>query len=161
MDNDNLPEPPEIGACDWYDMVREFHQAFNHPAPDNINEMHLDRRKYRAIWMAEEIVEFVGAEELVDQVDSMLDLIVFALGTLVEMGVDPRELFDEVHYANIQKLWPDGKPRYREDNKLMKPASWEPPQYMMHKILNQRLKAEEQAHLDKIKAGLEEDDIPF
>lgn len=148
---------PETAVCEWYDMVKKFHIAFGHPAPDDISEMRIDDRKYRAIWMVEEVVEFTTAKKLVDQVDSMVDLIVFALGTLVEMGVDPQEIFDEVHRANMSKLWPDGKPRYRDDNKLMKPNGWEPPQKYISKILKARINA----RFDEIEAQREKDGIPF
>ena len=58
----------------------------------------------------------------------MIDLIYFALGTLVEMGVKPKEIFDIVQTANMTKLWEDGKVHYREtDNKVIKPPSWEDP----------------------------------
>ena len=148
---------PDIARCDWYDMIRKFHIAFGHPAPDDIGEMRIEDRKYRAIWMVEEVVEFTTSEKLVDQVDSMIDLLVFALGTLVEMGVDPQGIFDEVHKANMAKLWPDGKPRYRDDNKLMKPRGWEPPQKYISNILKDRINA----RFDEIEAQRKADDIPF
>lgn len=169
MTEDKTPEKPPIAACDWYDMVRAFHKAVHHPAPDYITDLHLDRRKYRAVWMAEEIVEYVGADNLVDQVDSVIDLIYFALGTLVEMGVDPRGLFDLVQDSNMSKRYPDGKPRYREDGKLLKPASWEPPQRAMSEVLRARI-LEEDERLEKARAARveerqkqanEDGEIPF
>ena len=58
----------------------------------------------------------------------MIDLIYFALGTLVEMGVKPKKIFDIVHNANMNKLWEDGKVHCREgDNKVLKPPTWEDP----------------------------------
>ena len=58
----------------------------------------------------------------------MIDLIYFALGTLVEMGVEPEELFNVVQQANMSKLWEDGKPRYnKKDGKVIKPDNWEDP----------------------------------
>lgn len=42
------------------------------------------------------------------------------------MGIDPDPIFSIVHQANMGKVFPDGKPRYRKtDGKVMKPASWE------------------------------------
>ena len=57
----------------------------------------------------------------------MIDTIYFALGTLVEMGVKPGELFDIVQKANMSKLWPDGTPHYNESGKVIKPEGWENP----------------------------------
>ena len=40
-----------------------------------------------------------------------------------------QEIFAIVHDANMAKLWPDGKPRYREsDGKVAKPEGWIPPE---------------------------------
>lgn len=40
-----------------------------------------------------------------------------------------QEIFAIVHEANMAKLWPDGKPRYREsDGKVLKPDGWIPPE---------------------------------
>ena len=73
------------------------------------------------------MAEFLAARSVPDQADAMIDLIYFAVGTLVEMGVRPETLFDIVHAANMTKLWPDGKPRFREDGKTVKPPAWVDP----------------------------------
>lgn len=80
--------------------------------------------------MLEEINEFLEAAEegdIVEQADAMIDVIYFALGTLVEMGIKPDKLFDIVQYANMSKLWEDGKPHYNEMGKVIKPSTWEDP----------------------------------
>ena len=77
--------------------------------------------------MLEEINEFIEAEEIVEQADAMIDVIYFALGTLVEMGIKPDNLFKIVQDANMAKLWPDGKPHYNKDGKTIKPSTWEDP----------------------------------
>ena len=77
--------------------------------------------------MLEELNEFLQADEVVEQADAMIDLMYFALGTLVEMGVRPNELFGIVHAANMSKLWPDGKPHYNAMGKTVKPADWQDP----------------------------------
>ncbi len=133
-------EKTEPAACDWYDMVKEFHVRFEHPVSNVIRPMHVEHRRYRAQWLTEEMIEFVMADHIAEQADALLDIIVFALGTFVEMGVDPRELFDVVHFANMAKLWPDGKPRYNTNGKIMKPRTWESPKNKIHKILMAREK---------------------
>ena len=62
--------------------------------------------------MNEEVAEFLVAQDIYEQADAMIDLIYFALGTLVEMGLEADELFDIVQKANMAKLWSDGKPHY-------------------------------------------------
>jgi predicted HAD superfamily Cof-like phosphohydrolase len=111
------------------DMVKGFHEAFRHPTVDEPSFLNRERLGSRMDWMREEINELAAAETLDDQADAVVDLIYFALGTLVEMGVDGEPLFHIVHNANMQKLWPDGKPRFREsDGKVIKPEGWLPPE---------------------------------
>lgn len=109
-------------------QVAEFHKAFGHPMSASPSPLSKERGEARCRWMREEIDEFLEAgDDIVEQADAMIDLIYFALGTLVEMGVKPDRLFDIVHGANMSKLWPDGKPHYFEDGKTKKPDTWRDP----------------------------------
>ncbi len=63
---------------------------------------------------------------LVEQADALVDLIYFAYGSFALMGVDPTQLLEIVHQANLHKLFPDGTPHYDEvTHKVLKPANWE------------------------------------
>ena len=76
--------------------MRQFHQAFGHPVSDKPTALTLERSSKRYGWLLEEINEFLEAAEsqdVVEQADAMIDTIYFALGTLVEMGISPDELF--------------------------------------------------------------------
>lgn len=110
-----------------YDDVKDFHARFGHPVREHPTLLTADRAAARAAWMQEEVAEFLASETVPDQADAMIDLIYFALGTLVEMGVRPAKLFEVVHAANMTKLWPDGQPRFREDGKTVKPPGWVDP----------------------------------
>lgn len=112
---------------DVFDQVRDFHTRFGHPVAAGPVMLTPERAAARAAWMREEVDEFLEAREVVDQADAMIDLIYFAVGTLVEMGVRPAPLFEIVHRANMTKLWEDGLPRYREDGKTIKPPAWVDP----------------------------------
>lgn len=112
-----------------FEMVKKFHEAFGHPVSESPKALPIERRKNRADWIEEEVREFVVAEDKVDQADALIDAMYFCLGTLVEMGIKPDGLFEIVQEANMSKLFPDGKPRYREgDGKVLKPEGWEPPE---------------------------------
>lgn len=112
---------------DW-EKVLQFHQHFAVPVKKFPTLLTEDRVQKRAEWMMEEIEEFQEAATIAKQADAMIDIMYFALGTLVEMGVKPDALFDIVHEANMSKLWEDGKPRYREhDGKVIKPSTWKDP----------------------------------
>lgn len=112
--------------AEW-EKVRAFQEAMEQPFKDKPTKMTRKRRVLRAKWMREELMEFKAANNTVDQVDAMIDLIYLALGTLVEMGVKPDVPFDLVHQANMEKLWEDGKPRL-VDGKVKKPKGWEGPE---------------------------------
>lgn len=63
---------------------------------------------------------------LVGEVDALTDLLYFAYGSFVLMGVDPKPFFDIVHEANMGKIFPDGKAHYDpETHKILKPDHWE------------------------------------
>lgn len=116
-----------MGINKEYKAVREFHEKFKHPVADTPTFMGSERAKMRYKWMLEEIDEFLEADEVVEQADAMIDTIYFALGTLVELGIEPEILFEIVQEANMSKLWADGKPHFNEDGKTIKPEGWEDP----------------------------------
>lgn len=110
-----------------WELVKEFHIKFGHPVGEHPKPINSDRAMKRYHWMLEEITEFIEADEIVEQADAMIDVIYFALGTLVEMGIRPDSLFDIVQTANMAKLWPDGKPHCNAEGKTIKPSTWEDP----------------------------------
>lgn len=110
-----------------WEMVREFQLKFGHPVSKLPKKLEHDRAIKRYHWMLEEITEFIEADEIVEQADAMIDVMYFALGTLVEMGIRPDSLFDIVQTANMSKIWPDGKPHYNAEGKTIKPSAWEDP----------------------------------
>lgn len=119
-----------------WDYVRKFQIKFGHPVADRPTQLDPDRVLKRYHWMLEEINEFLEADEIVEQADAMIDVIYFALGTLVEMGIKPDNLFKIVQDANMAKLWPDGKPHYNAEGKTIKPTTWEDP----HNKLEEEIK---------------------
>jgi predicted HAD superfamily Cof-like phosphohydrolase len=121
-----------------YNQVKEFHTKFGHPVREIPTELSKTRAETRYAWMYEELQEFIHANDLVEQVDAMIDLIYFALGTLVEMGVEPDEVFDIVHKANMDKLWPDGKLHHNNDGKTIKPPLWQDPYEIIKESLLKR-----------------------
>ncbi|HLK26472.1 MAG TPA: hypothetical protein VKT30_17580 [Caulobacteraceae bacterium] len=111
-----------------FDDVRAFHVAFGAPIGLGPSALARDRVLGRAAWIEEEAQELREATTLAEQADAFIDVIYFALGGLVEMGIAPGPLWDIVQRANMAKLWPDGRPRYREsDGKVIKPEGWRDP----------------------------------
>lgn len=123
-----------------YTQVQHYHQVFGHRKQDSPTPLPQDRIIHRADFMAEELAEFLQSppDDLVAQSDALIDLIYFALGTFVEMGIDPAPLFEAVHQANMDKLW-DGEPRYHPvTNKTIKPAGWVGPEARIRALIEQQ-----------------------
>jgi predicted HAD superfamily Cof-like phosphohydrolase len=122
----------------WED-VRAFHLAFGHAAPEAPELLHADFVERRADWIEEEADELREAATVAEQADAFIDIIYFALGGLVNLGVRPERLWDIVQNANMAKLWPDGRPHYRDgDGKVMKPAGWQDPGPLLEAEINRQ-----------------------
>lgn len=138
----------EKGLNYTFNQIKEFHKAFNHPVSDKPISLNIKRKFDRAKWMNEEIDEFLETDNIHEEADAMIDLIYFALGTLVEMGIDfPQNIMDIVQNANMSKLFPDGKPHYREDGKVIKPEGWESPDPKIKELIEKKI---EEKHEFKI-----------
>lgn len=115
------------------DAVTDFHKAFEQPVGDLAAPAGLssERLRLRLSMLKEEVDELelsqFGKRPLVDAVDACADLIYLAIGTLVEMGVEPGLVLEEVHRSNMSKLGLDGRPIYRADGKVLKGPNYEPP----------------------------------
>lgn len=69
--------------------------------------------------------EHWGQQPLIEQVDALTDILYFTYGSFSLLGVDPTNIFDIVHQANMGKLFPDHKPHYHPvTNKVLKPENW-------------------------------------
>lgn len=113
-----------------WQKVRDFHVAFGQPAPNTPTMQSKDLVERRQAWIAEENTELGDATTLVDQADAYLDLLYFAIGGLVELGVRPDGLFNIVHGANMAKLH-DGVAVKSPAGKVVKPAGWVAPEPAM------------------------------
>lgn len=106
--------------------VHEFHEACKHPIAFQPTEMDRARLEKRITWMLEELGELVAADNFIAQLDALADLMYFAIGTFVEMGVDGSEIFRIVHEANMRKKGVGGA-TFRH-GKTAKPHNWLPPE---------------------------------
>lgn len=123
-------------GLDWaLKRVAAFQVQAGQPAPSTPRPISSDRASVRAAWMREELEEFVHAKTVVDQSDAIIDLVYFALGTLVEMGVPAEPLFDIVHRANMEKISQPAFPRRDGDGKVLKRSGWVSPEPRLAKAL--------------------------
>lgn len=105
------------------EQVTEFHRAFGHPVRFAPAELKGHDKNRRIAWMLEEIAELQSATNIVEQADAVCDLVYFAIGFLVEAGVDVDLVFSAIHKANMRKLH-DGKVIRGTDGKVIKPEGW-------------------------------------
>ena len=79
--------------------------------------------------LKEEADELKHATNLVDALDAITDILYVLLGTAHAYGLADKveAAFNEVHRSNMTKVMPDGKALKREDGKIIKPDTYEPP----------------------------------
>ena len=76
----------------------------------------------------EELQEAVDANDRVEQLDALIDILVVTMGAIRAGGFDGEGAWKEVMDTNFAKIDPDtGKVRKREDGKVLKPEGWQPP----------------------------------
>jgi len=90
--------------------------------------------QFRIGMMQEELDETKSAFEKKDaeeMVDGIIDLCVFAIGTLEVFGVDANKAWDEVYRANMSKKVgiKEGRPNPLGLPDLVKPEGWEGPDH--------------------------------
>ena len=79
----------------------------------------------------EEFNELTSAEmanDRVEQLDALIDILVVTIGAIHSMGADAEGAWKEVMRSNFAKIGDDGKVRKRDDGKVLKPVGWTPPE---------------------------------
>tara|TARA_R110000772_G_scaffold213472_2_gene324009 strand:+ start:338 stop:700 length:363 start_codon:yes stop_codon:yes gene_type:complete len=76
-----------------------------------------------------ELVEAVAADDKVEQLDALVDILVVTIGAIRAAGWDGEGAWKEVMDTNFAKIDKDtGKVRKRDDGKVLKPEGWKEPQ---------------------------------
>lgn len=76
----------------------------------------------------EEFGELKAAGSAEEELDALIDLIVVTVGAIHSAGFDAEGAWKEVMHSNFAKIDKrTGKVRKREDGKVLKPISWQPP----------------------------------
>ena len=76
-----------------------------------------------------ELVDAVTADDRVEQLDALIDILVVTLGAIRAAGWDGEAAWKEVMDTNFAKVDPEtGKVRKREDGKVLKPEGWKAPE---------------------------------
>ena len=76
-----------------------------------------------------ELVDAVAANDKVEQLDALIDILVVTMGAVRAAGWDGEGAWKEVMDTNFAKIDPEtGKVRKREDGKVLKPEGWKAPE---------------------------------
>lgn len=129
---DELQPVPYVKVRDKseFDMVKEFHEAFGHAAPEEVTVGDEDLWNFRMMLIEEELLELregIKQKDIVEIADALADLVYVTLGSAVSMGLNFNDIFMEVHRSNMSKLGEDGRPIYNEHGKIIKPDGWQAP----------------------------------
>ena len=93
-----------------------------------VNEKQFDLYKNL---IEEEFNELTTAEianDRVEQLDALIDILVVTIGAIHSMGADAEGAWKEVMMTNFAKIDSEtGKVRKREDGKVLKPTGWSAP----------------------------------
>jgi predicted HAD superfamily Cof-like phosphohydrolase len=112
-------------VADAYALQAKY--GFNHE-PISFGKLH-----FRGEQLEEELSEYgaaLAAGDAEGAVDALIDITVFALGTLAIAGVDIQEAWDEVHLANMSKVRGTKKGREQSGGwDLIKPEDWSAPDH--------------------------------
>jgi predicted HAD superfamily Cof-like phosphohydrolase len=80
----------------------------------------------------EEVAELMAAHtanDRVEQLDALIDILVVTIGAIHSMGADAEGAWNEVMRTNFAKIDPTtGKVIKRADGKVLKPEGWQPPE---------------------------------
>ena len=77
----------------------------------------------------QELQDALGADDKVEQLDALVDILVVTMGAIRAAGWDGEAAWKEVMDTNFAKIDPDtGKVRKREDGKVLKPEGWKAPE---------------------------------
>lgn len=75
-----------------------------------------------------ELRDAVDANDQVEQLDALIDILVVTIGAVRAAGWDGEAAWKEVMRTNFAKIDSDtGKVIKRADGKVLKPANWSPP----------------------------------
>lgn len=118
----------------WVWDIERMHSKYdvNRKVRQMDNELKQKFLKFRADCVLEECNELHTAienENAEEVVDALIDICVFAIGTLDTFGVDAHKAWDEVLRANMSKEVgvKDGRPNPYGLPDLIKPEGWKAP----------------------------------
>lgn len=115
----------------WVQDIADMHSKFG--VNEVVSTFDADKLKkfleFRIGCLQEELDELKEAKTADDAVDALIDLCVFAIGTLDTFGIDSYKAWDAVHDANMVKTpgIKEGRPNPWGLPDLIKSEGWQAP----------------------------------
>ena len=123
---------------DWANDIMMMHNRFGvrewFEANKDNTELMQNYLAFRMSMVKEEFdetMDAIAAKDAEEVVDGLIDMCVFAIGTLDVMGVDANEAWDRVYTANVSKDVgvKEGRPNPFGLPDLIKPEGWVAPNH--------------------------------
>jgi len=118
----------------YTDLVKQMHTQYGIQNNNRPSHLSAEEKDFRVACLQEELREYRESTTLEDELDSILDLIVFAFGTLERQGMleIAEEAYKRIMKANMAKelggtKQREGTPAFAID--LKKPAGWVAPNF--------------------------------
>lgn len=114
---------------DLVEDVEKFHEKYDLLYSGASRHLSNAEKEFRIRCLHEEVQEYMNAETLTEELDAIIDIVYFAVGTAYRHGFSFYDGWKEVHRSNLSKV----RATKREDSKrefeldVVKPAGWEPP----------------------------------
>jgi len=119
-----------------FEKVADFQYGVLKLHPRKLNMLEHEEFKENITCLIEEIRELEEAHEasnFIDMVDALADLIYFAYGMAVKMGLPFDAIFNIVHEANMKKVF--GKTKRNHEVDAAKPEGWLDPKSKIGELL--------------------------
>lgn len=133
----------------YYDKVLEFHKTFKLDVVEDYKKS-IFKTELKEKWrekLRQEFEEFVqetvkrdvfvlveippqsGVSNIKIEgvAKELAELVYVAIGNAIALGIDFDAAFNEIHEANMRRLWNDGKPHFDDEGEIVNPVDWAPP----------------------------------
>jgi len=113
-----------------YEMVKATHKKFGIDYTGDPRHLEAEEKAFRVVCLREEIDEYEEAKSKEDELDALIDVIFFALGTLERHGYPFTSPFIKVTQANMAKKLAKASnvvSKRSFDIDLIKPDGWKAP----------------------------------
>lgn len=128
---------PELNLLDEktpFEMVKAMHEKFGIDYNGEPRKLTEKEKAFRIVCLREEITEYEEARSKQDELDALIDLMVFAYGTLERHGYPFKRPFMAVMLANLKKKLAAAchiVSKRSFDIDLVKPDGWTAPKMGM------------------------------